>query len=179
MLRAEGRVAYLVDVHVENGEDGVGVAGTAVALDGGADEGLAEDEVGEGGGVEAVSVCLEELDGEALEGKVVDVGCGVKEVEIDVEGLVARTGERGGEYNEHRRDVRGRWRRLGPSRGRMRATCVLPWSLRAKSREGQSPCADFCLYGRGESGCNGYGTFMLTSSYFRPDPEYFLSNFLS
>ena len=81
-----------MDKEVERGEARVRIALAAVALDGGADEGLSEDEVGEVVDGDLLGICAEELGEEAFEGEVVDVGVGVEEVEVDVdEALLAGT----------------------------------------------------------------------------------------
>jgi hypothetical protein len=74
-----------VDGHVHDGEERIRVALGPVALDGGADAGLGEYEVGEVGGSKRFGVGLELLDDEALEGDVVDIGVWVEELEVDVD----------------------------------------------------------------------------------------------
>ncbi|KAF5376968.1 hypothetical protein D9615_007235 [Tricholomella constricta] len=78
---------------MDDGEDGVGIAVDAVGLDGGADGGLAEDELCEVVEVEDVGIALEELGEQALYGLVVDGGVGIEKIEIDIDQRLLAMGE--------------------------------------------------------------------------------------
>ena len=74
-----------MDKEVERGEARVRIALAAVTLDGGADEGLGENKVGEVVDGDLLGICTEELGEEAFEGEVVDVWVWVEKLEVDVD----------------------------------------------------------------------------------------------
>ena len=124
-----------MDKEVERGEARVRIALATVALDGGADEGLGEDEVGEVVDGDLLGICAEELGEEAFEGEVVDVGVGVEEVEVDVdEALLAGTQVKAGGCGQvvDVRNIRG----LSPTRRPTRARPVFSCPSRFPRRSG-------------------------------------------
>jgi hypothetical protein len=76
-----------VVVHVQGGQEGVGVGLVAADLDGGADGGLLEDEGDEVVQVEDGVVDVEQLAAEGPEAQEVYGGLRVEELELDVEHL--------------------------------------------------------------------------------------------